>query len=124
MQSHTSSPYVLAATSKSKSVVELLIKKGADVNMTNKEGATVLHKATEINNLDVINILLRHGAKVRIQIYRIFDIRMTTIMVNDIRFCNAWKCVQGLECLNVDALIHLNFLITLESRTVPPEHSQ
>ena len=64
---HNILPYVLAATSKSKSVVELLIKKGADVNMTNKEGATVLHKATEINNLDVINILLRHGAKVRIQ---------------------------------------------------------
>jgi len=47
-------------------VVELLIKKGADVNMTNKEGATALHKATETNNLDVMNILLRQGAKVSV----------------------------------------------------------
>ena len=52
------------ANTKSKSVVELLIKKGADVNMTNKEGATALHKATEINNTDVMTIVLRHGAKV------------------------------------------------------------
>ena len=32
--------------------------------MTNKEGATALHKATETNNFEVMNILLRHGAKV------------------------------------------------------------
>lgn len=47
-------------------MVELLIKKGADVNAANKEGATALHKATETNNMDVMSIILRHGAKVGI----------------------------------------------------------
>ena len=45
-------------------MVELLIKKGADVSSTNKEGATALHRATEENNTDIITVLLRHGAKV------------------------------------------------------------
>ena len=45
-------------------MVELLIKKGADVSATNKEGATALHRATEENNTDIITVLLRHGAKV------------------------------------------------------------
>ena len=51
-------------TPKTKSVVDLLIKKGADVNATNKEGATALHKATEIHNVEVMASLLRQGAKV------------------------------------------------------------
>ena len=45
-------------------MVDILIKKGADVNATNKEGATALHKATEVHNLEVMASLLRQGAKV------------------------------------------------------------
>ena len=45
----------------------MLIKKGADVNATNKEGLTALHRATDNSNVEVLSVLLRHGAKVTLE---------------------------------------------------------
>ena len=49
---------------KRKSVVEILHRKGANLNEKNKEFLTPLHVAAEKSHYDVMEILLKHGAKV------------------------------------------------------------
>ena len=49
---------------KRKAVVEILHRKGANLNDKNKEFLTPLHVAAEKSHYDVMEILLKHGAKV------------------------------------------------------------
>lgn len=48
-------------------VVELLIKAGADIQRTDKEGATALHHAVRRDDLTVVKLLLAAGAKVDVR---------------------------------------------------------
>lgn len=52
------------AESHGKACVELLLAKGANVNATDGNGETALHKAAYYGNKDVIEILLTHGASI------------------------------------------------------------
>jgi tankyrase len=54
-----SSPYP-----KWKQVLETLVRKGAHLNEKNKEFLTPLHIAADNSHYDVMDALLRHGAKV------------------------------------------------------------
>lgn len=54
-----SSPYP-----KRKQVTEALIRKGANLNEKNKEFLTPLHIAADKSHFDVMDLLLKHGAKV------------------------------------------------------------
>jgi len=47
--------------------VHLLLKNGADVNVTNKRGETALHYAIRFNRTDLVSILLQSGADVNIR---------------------------------------------------------
>ncbi|XP_033757082.1 poly [ADP-ribose] polymerase tankyrase-1-like [Pecten maximus] len=49
---------------KRKQVVELLIRKGANLNDKNKDYVTPLHIAADKAHYDVMDVLLKHGAKV------------------------------------------------------------
>ncbi|XP_025094753.1 tankyrase-1-like isoform X2 [Pomacea canaliculata] len=49
---------------KRKQVVELLIRKGANLNDKNKDYLTALHIAADKAHYDVMDVLLKHGAKV------------------------------------------------------------
>ncbi|KAK7463981.1 hypothetical protein BaRGS_00038021 [Batillaria attramentaria] len=49
---------------KRKQVVELLIRKGANLNDKNKDYLTPLHIAADKAHYDVMDVLLKHGAKV------------------------------------------------------------
>ena len=49
---------------KRKATVELLIKKGADVNALNKQELSPLNFAAEKAHMDAIEILIRYGANV------------------------------------------------------------
>ncbi|KAJ8897972.1 hypothetical protein PR048_003332, partial [Dryococelus australis] len=53
------SPYA-----KRKQVLETVIRKGAHLNEKNKEFLTPLHVAASNSHFDVMDALLRHGAKV------------------------------------------------------------
>ena len=55
---------VAAPTAKRKTMVEMLIKKGGDVNIGNRDGITALHIAAEKSHLDVLELLLKNGAQV------------------------------------------------------------
>ncbi|XP_055716585.1 poly [ADP-ribose] polymerase tankyrase [Phlebotomus papatasi] len=55
---------VRSVSPKRKQVIELLIKKGALLNERNTEYLTPLHVATELSHFDVMDCLLKHGAKV------------------------------------------------------------
>ena len=50
---------------KRKSVVEALCRKGANLNDKNKELLTALHAAADKSHYDIMEVLLKHGAKVR-----------------------------------------------------------
>jgi tankyrase len=54
-----SSPYP-----KRKQVLETLVRKGAHLNEKNKEFLTPLHVAADNSHYDVMDALLRHGAKI------------------------------------------------------------
>ncbi|MFC1766557.1 ankyrin repeat domain-containing protein [Planctomycetota bacterium] len=65
----------LAACAGDKNMVELLIAKGADVNLKAGYGNTALHLAVSANHLDVVKVLVEAGADVnakadRVMIYR------------------------------------------------------
>ena len=45
-------------------VTEFLIRKGANVNEKNKEYLTPLHIAADKSHIDVLEVLLKHDAKV------------------------------------------------------------
>jgi len=50
----------LAARSGNKEIVELLISKGADLNIKDRDGRTPLYWA---RNKDLVDLLMKHGAK-------------------------------------------------------------
>lgn len=52
--------------SKRKQVLEILIKKGAQLNVKNKDFLTPLHVATENSYYDIMDCLLRSGANVNV----------------------------------------------------------
>ena len=56
---------VVSDAPKRKSTAELLIKKGADVNAQNKDSFTPLHFAADKAHMDMLEVLVKHGAKVR-----------------------------------------------------------
>lgn len=56
---------VVSDAPKRKSTVELLIKKGADVNAQNNDSLTPLHFAADKAHMDMVEVLVKHGAKVR-----------------------------------------------------------
>merc|ERR1712168_138392 len=47
--------------------LDYLIKKGAAVNIKNREGRTPLHIAAHINNLEIISYLVEHGTNLYLQ---------------------------------------------------------
>ena len=47
-------------------MTELLIRKGANINEKNKEFLAPLHIAADKSHIDVLEVLLKHGAKVNI----------------------------------------------------------
>ncbi len=51
------------AAMQSKEIVELLIKKGANVNTRGKDGKTPLDIAKEYMQMDIVELLLKHGGK-------------------------------------------------------------
>jgi len=46
-------------------VVELLVRKGADVNATSSDGATPLHMAALKGHTDVAQVLIANGVEAR-----------------------------------------------------------
>ncbi|WP_333023614.1 ankyrin repeat domain-containing protein, partial [Wolbachia endosymbiont of Pentidionis agamae] len=57
----------MAAKYNWKSVLEFLIKKGANVNAKDKKGNTALHLASKNGHEEVLNILLLNGAKTNVK---------------------------------------------------------
>ena len=55
---------VAAPTAKRKAMVDILVRKGGDVNLGNRDGITALHIAAEKSHLDVLEMLLKIGAQV------------------------------------------------------------
>lgn len=52
-----------------KEITELLISKGADVNTKSEYGRTALHSAASCNNIEVMKLLILHGADVNAKDY-------------------------------------------------------
>lgn len=57
---------VAAPYPKRRQVVDLLVRKGAQLNEKNKDLLAPLHVAADCSHLDVVETLLRHGCKVNI----------------------------------------------------------
>ena len=62
-----STPIHWASSRGKDEVIKLLIARGADINASDKEGATVLMVAWMTKNPTTINLLLKHGADVNIK---------------------------------------------------------
>jgi ankyrin repeat protein len=63
---HLETPLMVAIETRSESVVELLLEKGADIHQPAKRGInrTALQRACEIGSFKMVNLLLSKGAKV------------------------------------------------------------
>ena len=58
-------PFHHAVAHKNKDVVEFLLEQGFDPNIaSHKDGVTALHMAAEFNHLEIMKLLLGHGAAV------------------------------------------------------------
>ena len=57
---------VAAPYPKRRQVVDLLVRKGAQLNEKNKDLLAPLHVAADCSHLDVVETLLRHGCKVNV----------------------------------------------------------
>lgn len=64
-EAHT--PLFSAIANKDKSLVDFLLKHGADVNAQDKDGWTALMEATCVGNKEIIELLLNNGADVSIE---------------------------------------------------------
>lgn len=53
----------MASRNGNQKIVQSLISNGADVNLSDKTGKTPLDRARERDNLEVVTILLNHGAE-------------------------------------------------------------
>jgi len=59
-------PLIAAALNNHVHIVEILIKNGANINLTNRNGNTALHLAATYGRADVIRLLLTNGADINI----------------------------------------------------------
>ena len=59
---HYSTPLMEAAKGGHKEVIRALLKAGAEVNKTVKQGISPLHKAAEFGHIDAVKLLLESGA--------------------------------------------------------------
>ena len=60
-------PLHLAASKRSRKIVQMLIEKVTNINLRNDRGQTALHKASRCGDTDIIRIILDHGADVDAQ---------------------------------------------------------
>jgi Notch-like protein len=60
-------PLILACRLAIEGMVEDLINAEADINATDDGGKTALHWAASVNNIEAVQILLKHGANIDIQ---------------------------------------------------------
>ena len=70
-----------------KKSIEYLVANGANINGKNKEGLTVLDRASSVSNYDLAAILLCLGARVSLEVIaKIDDVRLTALwVVNETR---------------------------------------
>ena len=60
-------PLILASRQGDSDIINLLIKNGADINMSNKYGSTPLHNVCSHKyDYDIINLLIKNGAGVNV----------------------------------------------------------
>ena len=72
-----------ATTNNLKSIVEILLKKGAEPNIQNNFGNSALHLAYKNDNIFIINLLLEHGAEQKIKnINGLFPYQMSKFLNN------------------------------------------
>ena len=72
-----------ATTNNLKSIVEILLKKGAEPNIQNNFGNSALHLAYKNDNIFIINLLLEHGAEQKIKnINGLFPYQMSKFINN------------------------------------------
>ena len=73
--------------------MDLLIKKGADVNAQNKESLTPLHCAAGKAHMDVMEVLIKHGAKVsREGVRAVEHTRSTTLRTSTVSLSGSTGC--------------------------------
>jgi len=59
-------PLIAAALNNHVHIVEILIKNGANINLSNRNGNTALHLAATYGRADVISLLLANGADINV----------------------------------------------------------
>ncbi|PIE46850.1 MAG: hypothetical protein CSA42_06150 [Gammaproteobacteria bacterium] len=63
-----SSPLMVAVSTQNIDIVKMLLERGADVNIIEGEGVTVLDIAKKKKNKHIVDLLLKYGAKTYAQI--------------------------------------------------------
>lgn len=58
---------MIACENNNKEIIELLIKKGANINDVDHNNRTALHEACKKGNLEVVKILIENGANIHIE---------------------------------------------------------